>query len=206
MSGLTEITPEAYFDCLAISQSVPRSVGPLSRIEVHLFAYMGCILALIEGKPVSEWGYAFALTSSGHPYSLDVDSAIDLLVRQGKLGQDEQELLILTEDVGLSEVEGLGTIRSFQERQHWIRTATECALALPVGTIKFALGSTPGVDAAIALGQKRELLGEEDIDRLYQERQLIMEVLGESAVDLLAPAVAWLTMHLVSRDRVEDTN
>ena len=39
------------------------------------------------------------------------------------------------------------------------------------------------------------------IDRLYEERQIIMDVLGENAIDLLAPAVAWLTMHLVSEER-----
>lgn len=201
MSAQPEISPQAYFDCLAISASAPRSVGPLSVLEIHLFAYMACILALIEGQPVNEWGYTFALTSSGHPYSVGVDGAIELLLRQGKLRQDQNEMLELTEDVGRSEIDGLATIQSLKERQRWIQTATECALALPVGAIKFALGSTPGVDAAIALGQRRELLGEEDIDRLYEERKVIMEVLGESAVDLLAPAVAWLSMHLISEER-----
>lgn len=201
MSSSSDISPQGYFDCLAIVDLVPRSVGPISRLEVHLFAYMSCILALVDGCPVNEWGYTFALTSSGHPYSVGVDAALELLVRQGKLRQDKHEFLELTEDVGRAEVEGLGTIQSLQKRRHWIRTATECALALPVGTIKYALESTPGVDAAVTLGQRRELLGTEDIDRLYEERQIIMDVLGENAIDLLAPAVAWLTMHLVSEER-----
>lgn len=201
MSLPSEISPQAYFDCLAISESAPRSVGPLSRAEIHLFAYMACILALIEGKPINEWGYTFALTSNGHPHSVELNGSIDLLVRHGKLREDKEELLSLTENAGRAEVRGLASIRSLDERLRWIRTATECALALPVGTIRYAIENTPGVDAAIALGQRRDLLGDEDIDRLYEERRLIMEVLGEDSVDLLAPAVAWLTMHLVAEER-----
>jgi hypothetical protein len=76
----SDIVPEDYFDCLAIAVGTPRSVAPLSVQELHLFSYLACLLALFEGRPVADWGYRFALTSKGYPFSAEFEAARQALV------------------------------------------------------------------------------------------------------------------------------
>ena len=81
------------------------------------------------------------------------------------------------------------------ERASWGRTAVECALALPVGTIRFAILARPGVGEAAELGQRRELMSDDDVAHIHREREEVWALVGD-AKDLLAPAVAWLTLSL----------
>ena len=51
------------------------------------------MLALFRGAPVAQWGYTYAVTSDGFPFSGDFENARKRVVMAGLLVSDEEELL-----------------------------------------------------------------------------------------------------------------
>jgi len=201
LTDSTDIVPEAYFDAVTIMADAPVSVMPMTVIEAHLYAYLACILGLFRGRAVSDWGYPFAVTSEGFPYSVQFEKARSMIVARSLVDQDGQGMMIARRSELAAEVKSLLAIGSWTDRRLWLRAATECALALPVGSIRQAIGQTPGLAASVRLGQRRLLLQSDDIDLLYEEYRIVSSVLGANVKDLLSPAVIWLSARIL---RTED--
>jgi hypothetical protein len=72
------ISDTAYYDALAVSRQLENQLGDVAVAEVHLFAYLACLLALYKGHSPSVWGYAFAVTDYGYPFSGEIQNAIDI--------------------------------------------------------------------------------------------------------------------------------
>ena len=197
MNSVTDIVPESYFDALAVMHDAPASVMPMTVIEAHLYTYLGCILGLFKGQAVGDWGYPFAVTSEGFPFSAQFEKARSIVVARGLADEDGQGMLTARHEEMSAEIESLLTFGSWSDRRSWLRAATECALALPVGSIRHAISQTPGVAASVRLGQRRQLLQADDIDLLYEEYQIIGSVLGPGVPDLLSPAVIWLSARIL---------
>lgn len=197
MTGVADIVPEAYFDAVAIVGDAPASVVPMTIIEAHLYAYLACILGLFKGQAIGDWGYPFAVTSEGFPFSVQFEAARSILVARGQLDEDGQGMISARRDELAAEMDSLLTLGSWAERRLWLRAATQCALALPVGSIRHAIGQTPGLAASIRLGQRRLLLQADDIDLLYEEYRVVSSVLGADVKDLLSPAVVWLSARIL---------
>lgn len=197
MNTVTDIVPEAYFDCLTVINDAPASVMPMTVIEAHLYAYLGCILGLFKGRAIGDWGYSFAVTTEGFPFSVQFENARKVIIARGLADDDNEGMLSARYDEISAEFEKLLTIGSWSERRLWLRAATECALALPVGSIRQAIGQTPGMAVSIRLGQRRQLLQPDDIDLLYEEIRIISSVLDPGVPDLLSPAVLWLSARIL---------
>lgn len=202
MTSSIDIIPEAYFDAVAIMADAPASVMPMTVIEVHLYAYLGCILGLFKGQAVGDWGYPFAVTSEGFPFSVQLENARSVIVARGLVEEDGEGMMAARRDELAAEIDSLLTLGSWGDRRLWLRVATQCALALPVGSIRHAISQTPGLAASVRLGQRRQLLQADDIDLLYEEYKIVSSVLGADVKDLLSPAVIWLSARIL---RTEDT-
>jgi len=201
MTSAADIVPEAYFDAVAITADAPTSVMPMTVIEAHLYAYLGCILGLFRGQAVGDWGYSFAVTSEGFPFSAQFETARAMVVTRGLVDEDGAGMISARRDELATEINCLLTLSSWAGRRQWLRAATQCALALPVGSIRHAIGQTPGVASSVRLGQRRHLLQADDIDLLYEEYRIVSSVLGADVKDLLSPAVIWLSARIL---RTED--
>lgn len=201
MTSSIDIIPEAYFDAVAIMADAPASVMPMTVIEVHLYAYLGCILGLFKGQAVGDWGYPFAVTSEGFPFSVQLENARSVIVTRGLVDEDGEGMMAARRDELAAEIDSLLTLGSWGDRRLWLRVATQCALALPVGSIRHAISQTPGLAASVRLGQRRQLLQADDIDLLYEEYKIVSSVLGADVKDLLSPAVIWLSARIL---RTED--
>lgn len=197
MNSTINVVPEAYFDVVAIMADAPASVVPMTVIEAHLYAYLGCILGLFKGQAVGDWGYAFAVTSEGFPFSAQFEIARSIVIARGLIDQDGQGMMTVRRDDLAAEFDKLLTMASWAGRRLWLRAATQCALALPVGSIRYAIGQMPGVVASVRLGQRRQLLQADDIDLIYEEYRIVSSVLGPKAEDLLSPAVIWLSARVL---------
>lgn len=200
---MNEIVPEAYLDALVIMNDAPVSVLPMSVTEMHLFSYLGCIFALFKGKPVAEWGYQYAITSEGFPYSAEFDQARQTLTSAGLIEFDDQMLQRPREQELAAELETVLSLGPWVSRRPWLRAATECALALPMGSIRHAVSRSPGVSSSFLLGQRARLLEPADETLLYEEYEIVNSVLGAEAQDVLSPAVIWLSARIL---RKEDAN
>jgi hypothetical protein len=202
LTGSRDLVPDAYFDAVAIMADAPASVVPMTVIEAHLYAYLGCILGLFKGQAVSDWGYPFAVTSEGFPFSAEFEDARLILVARGLVVEDGEGLMAPRCKELAPEISNLLTLGPWVDRRLWLRAATQCALALPVGSIRHAISKTPGLASSAKLGQRRHLLQEDDIDLLYEEYKIVNSVLGDDAKDLLSPAVIWLSARVL---RTEET-
>lgn len=190
-----EIIPEAFYDCLLMLTAVPRSVAPLSSVELHLFAYLACAISVLQGHPAGDWGYGFILAGTGRPFSPAINNAERIVLTRNLAGRDDRGLLHAHQPAARNEVKLLSNFGFVGQRQTWGRTAVECALALPVGSIRQAMLSQPGVSQAVELHQARALMSADDVARIHRERQEVETLVGKTA-DILAPAVAWLTLSL----------
>jgi hypothetical protein len=198
-----EIEPSAYCDVLVIANDSPQSIIPISVIEMHLFSYLGCVLALFQGLPIAAWGYQYAVTSEGFPFSAEFEEARKSIVLAGLAEFDEQGLLQPRQPDLSHELETILSLGHWaSERRPWLRTATECALALPMGSIRYAINQTPGLAMPIKLGQARKLLDTDDVSLLYDEYKIVSTVLGADAEDTLSPAVLWLSARILRKEDV----
>lgn len=197
MTSPADIVPEAYFDVVAIMADAPASVVPMTVIEAHLYAYLGCILGLFKGQAVGDWGYSFAVTSEGFPFSVQFETTRLIAVARGLVDEDGQGMMTAHRNELAAELDRLLTVGSWSDRRLWLRAATQCALALPVGSIRHAIGQTPGLAASVRLRQRRHLLQPDDIDLLYAEYRIVSSVLGADVKDLLSPAVIWLSARIL---------
>lgn len=204
MTSATDIVPEAYFDAVAIMADAPASVMPMTVIEAHLYAYLGCVLGLFRGQAVGDWGYPFVVTSEGFPFSAQFETARLMVVARGLVDENEAGMMDARRDELAVEIDGLLTFGSWSDRRLWLRAATECALALPVGSIRHAIGQTPGLAVSVRLRQRRHLLQADDIDLLYEEYRIVSSVLGADVKDLLSPAVIWLSAQILRMEDVPD--
>ncbi len=204
MIHTTDIAPSAYCDALVIANDAPDSVVPMSIVEMHLFSYLGCVLALFHGKPIGTWGYQYAVTSEGFPFSAEFEEARKSIILAGLIEADEQGFLRPRQPDLSHELETILSLGSWAaERRPWVRTATECALALPMGSIRYAINQTPGLAMPIRLGQARQLLDTDDVTLLYDEYRVISSVLGADVEDTLSPAVLWLSARILRKEDVD---
>jgi hypothetical protein len=197
---VSEIVPEAYLDGLVIMNDAPSSVMPMSVNEMHLYSYLGCIFALFKGKPVAEWGYAYAITSEGFPFSAEFDQAREMLCSAGLIESDDQGLMRPRPKELATELDTVLSLGPWALRRPWLRAATECPLALPIGLIRHAVSRSPGVAPSYFLGQRGRLLEPADATLLYEEYEIVASVLGADAKDVLSPAVIWLSARILRRE------
>lgn len=197
---MIEIVPEAYFDGLAIAADAPVSSLPMSVQEMHLYSYLGCVLALFQGRAVADWGYEYVITSEGFPFSKELDEARKVLIANGALDMDGQGLLRPNLPALTDELDIVSTLSDWGDRRATVRAATECSLALPMGSIRYAISRSPGMATSFLLGQRGKLLERDDAGLLYQEYTLVSSVLGAEKVDILAPAVVWLSARILRKD------
>lgn len=199
-----DTSPQAYFDVLAILGGAPASILPMSVVELHLYGYLGRVLALFRGSPVSEWGYHFSVTSEGFPFSVELDAARKIAISQG-LVREDQNGLIEPDSLNLAvEFSILLRLSSFEGREEWFRAATNCALAFPIGAIRYAINQTPGMALPVSLGQRGILFQDDDVALLYDEYKAVGEALGSEVDDLLSPAVLWLSARVLRANEVID--
>ena len=188
--------PEAHFDTVAIIGSAPRSVAPVAIIELHLYAYLACILGLFKGNPAGAWGYGFTVTPEGFPFSFELESSRAFISSRGWIEEDGRGTMTARGDTLKVELDRLAGLRMFSDRYEALRAATRCAVALPVGAIRGAINRSPGMVEPLALGQAQALLREGDVGLIHDECRAIELALGDKSVGLLSPAVLWLSSRL----------
>lgn len=199
---MRDISPEAYGDAVLLAISAPSSILPISVVELHLFSYVGCVIALFRGMPIADWGYRFSLTSEGFPFSAELEDARKVMVANGLLEVDDEGLLHSANAELTSELDFISQFGSWEVRREVLATAMECALALPLGSIRHAIGQTPSIAPALRLGQTKSLLEGDDISLLYDEYQIVTKVLGPDPQDLLSPAVLWLSARVLRAEEL----
>jgi hypothetical protein len=198
---IERLVPEAFVDALAVvgflsGESVVDSPPPRRRAvrdgEVHLFAYLACLLSLYRRQPSAAWGYAFVRTKSGLPFTDSISFALNALVRSGLVEISRDDGYLITSG-GRAALHQFGTFGLMRERVEFIRAACDAAITIPPTTIRRALGAEPGLTVAANRSLYMALGSEGAREALYEQFKILHRVLGLDVASLLIPAMAWLT-------------
>ena len=185
------INPDAAFDCLSIARRLQSSLKNSAPGEIHLFAYLSCLLSLYGGQAASSWGYSFAGTQHGSPFSPELNGALEDLLALGLLSSEGQYLMVAQE--GTEEYGELRRLSQNLMREKYIEAACSSLLSLPVGLIRSALSEEPMLRPSSKLGSTRALLVGPGLELLHQQFRDLSNAVGVDTRDLLVPATVWLT-------------
>jgi hypothetical protein len=188
---VSSVNPFAFFDYLAISRRLQDVLETVAPGEVHLFAYLACLLSLYRGRPVAAWGYSFAGTRNGSPFSPEVEASRELLVRAGHAAVMDSGYLRLTSS-GCKEYHLLASLTVNSQRIEYLVGACATVLTLPLGWIKAAITNDPQMRLAAERKTTRPLLTETAVDGFHDDFELLASGLSAGVADLMVPAVIWL--------------
>jgi hypothetical protein len=183
--------PIATYDAMYIAARLELRYGGFAAPEVHLLAYLACLLSLYRGAPATDWGYGFVGTSLGAPYSQGIDLAIRAMLDRGLLV--ERESVLHSTEQTANHLTDLSTLSIYDGRMPCLKGACASMSALPSGLIRAALSREPELQRAAALRSTRHLLDEPGLALLHDELGLLAQLIGGRQVDLRLAAIVWVT-------------
>jgi hypothetical protein len=185
------LNSDASFDCLFLAHRLQKLSASFPAAQLHLFAYLGCLLWLYRQEPLTDWGYGFVGTELGAPFSREIDSALKELVERGYFlrVEDRYAATRLAEEQ-LSDFDQLALNKS---RVECLQAAYASTAAFSVGMVGSALSNEPELKRAQALPSNRLLLQDVAQKQLYEQFDALRKTIGERSSDLRLPAVVWLT-------------
>lgn len=183
--------PLAYYDCLSIGIRLSHRLNNFSSAELHLFSYLSCLLSLYKKKPISEWGYLFAGTEDGSPFSTDIYENLNIQVQHGCFKQEGSYYTVT--EIGEQQYKFLRDLNINQQRNECHEAACSSLLSFPIGVIREALYNQPEIRNGIKLSSSRILLEGPGIELIYEQFGELSTAIGVEIHDLLMPSILWLT-------------
>lgn len=189
------VSPESVCDSLFIMRHLEKSLRGMTAYEVHLFAYLSCLLALYSGRPVAEWGYRFTATTSGAPYSQDITESLEQLELSGHIQSvsDGAVRILKCTELGQQLSNTFDHLESWKKRSPFVDAACTSSLAFSVASIRTALSEEPTLLSAGAHRCAQPLLSGPPLEVLYEQFSALKSVLGTSESDLLIPSSIWMS-------------
>ena len=185
------INPNAALDAFVVGRSLGEDGATLVASDVHLFAYLACLLWLYRDNRLSEWGYSFVGTELGAPYSVAIGDALEEMTKRSVLVRKSAGLVVSSSAVPrLRRFEEMAVNRSRIECLH---AACSSAAALPRGMINGALSEEPELRRARVTPANRPLLERVARVQLFEQFRVLRTELGGRDGDLRVPAVVWLS-------------
>jgi hypothetical protein len=184
----------AGFDSLFITDALSTFADGAGVVELHLFAYLACLISVYDGSDVSSWGYDFVATPAGAPYADTLASECDRLRATGLL-VDHGPLLRL----GQQAEEDFEVIRQFastRKRMPYLEAGCAAATLLPLPTVTNAISHEPGLQQALTHNGSKELLHPAELMLVDAQFRAVSEALNKYSgthSDLLVPTTLWLS-------------
>jgi hypothetical protein len=185
------LSPEATFDALYIADRIQNDVGTFSAPELHLFAYLACLLWLYRGRLVEDWGYHFVGTELGAPFSVDIDDSVRTLIERGYMARVDDRMRV--SDLAEQQLQDFGRLALSHDRVECLNAACSSTAAFSHGMIGSALAQEPDLRRAQATPMTRPLLEDLARSQLFLQFDALRKGLQEGENDLRMPAVVWLS-------------
>jgi len=179
------------FDCLAIGNGIENAIENFSSEELHIFAYLGCLLSLYRNQPVSEWGYSFIVSTNGKPFSYDIKESFDEICLLGYIEPLNNYYKLSSK--GKMLFDELKTLHQYSKRLPLLEGACASLLAIPMDVVRNAVANVPEIKRATLVKSVRSLLSKTSLDQLYEQFRILSNTFGIEIADLMIPATAWLS-------------
>lgn len=195
--GLSGMNPDAAFDSLFVAGRLQQENLRFVPAAVHLFAYLGCLLWIYRNGNTADWGYSFVGTELGAPYSVEIATALEEMLRRGVVIGGRKGLVV--PDTAASRLQPFENMSLNQDRLECLRAACACTTALSPGIINSALTEEPELRRARITPVNRPLLEDLALSRLFEHFEALRKGLKGRDSDLRVPAVVWLSaLHSLS--------
>lgn len=195
----------SYHDGLSICVHLDPALSTIAPSEIHLFAYLSCLLALYRKQPVANWGYDFGAVEGGYPYSPSLDQSITDLVEKGYLHRDTDTFLHVT-PTGREEAAWLQSMTAGSSREVYIAGACDSVLSLPLGMIRDALNQSTDLRSARISNHARHLPSDGGTQVFHDHFDVLSQAVGIDVQDLMIPAVIWLQFLATIQTQTPDSH
>lgn len=185
------MNPEAHFDCLHIAAELDAPLGGVTRLEIQRIAFLSCLLSIYTAHPVSDWGYKFANTGTGLPFSNHLVGAGDFLIATAALRDNGDRLQITSHGKNL--LARLSQLQSMAPRIPCVNAAAASLLAVPNSVMADGLQQEPTTVASQLRDSPTMLLDAPHLQTLHNHFDALAAVIPRGNKDLLSPAVLWLS-------------
>jgi hypothetical protein len=185
------MAPEAFFDCLQIASELTTPLNGVTRMDFQRITFLSCLLSIYQAKPVADWGYKFANTGTGTPYSDQLSDAVSHLLAIGHLVEEDRRLSIT--DPGKVMLANLKNFESNIGRAVCLDAACASMLAVPLATMADGIEQEPTISASHLRTGATMLLEEPHLQVLHNHFKVLAQVAPPSEGDLISPSVLWLS-------------
>jgi len=185
------LNSEASFDCLFLAQRLQRLSASFPAAQLHLFAYLGCLLWLYRQEPLTDWGYSFVGTELGAPFSREINSALKEFLDRGYFLRIEDRYAATR--LAQEQFSDFDQLTLNDSRRACLAAACASTAAFSIGIVGSALSNEPELKRAQALPSNRLLLQDSAQKQLYEQFDGLRKAVGDRGSDLRLPAVVWLT-------------
>lgn len=185
------MAPEAFFDSLKIASELSAPLNGVTRSDFQRITFLSCLLSIYQAKPVSDWGYRFANTGSGTPFSDQLSDALSRLLMLGHLVENDGRLSISVAGEAM-----LATIKDLQsnaERSACVEAASASMLAVPLAILTDGIEQEPTTAASHLRTGPTMLLDEPHLQVLHSHFKVLAKVVPPTDGDLVSPSVLWLS-------------
>lgn len=196
------MNPEAHFDCLLVASELDKPLGGVTRLELQRIAFLSCLLSIYTKQAVSDWGYKFANTGTGLPFSDHLIEAMDYLVSTGLLSETQGRLR--STPLGSQMLAGLAALQMMAPRVPCLSAAAASLLAVPGSVMAEGLQQEPTTVASKLRGSPTMLLDEPHLQTLHEHFAALAAVIPPGQQDLLSPSILWLTYMAHVNEAKED--
>jgi len=185
------MVPEAFFDSLQIACELDGPLGGASQMEFQRIAFLSCLLSIYQAKPASDWGYRFANTGAGTPFSDELSDAIGFLLIGAQLLHSNGRIRIT--EGGRAMLMTIRGLDSMAGRSECLDAACASMLAVPRATMTNGLDQEPTVAASHLRSGATMLLQEPHLQMLHDHFDVLAKVISPRDLDLFSPSVLWLS-------------
>lgn len=198
-TSFAESYSSASFDALAVMHLVAKRSKP-GRVDIHVLAYLACLLSVFDGWPASIWGYQFSAVPPTLPFSPLLNSALDDCLTAGLIarGDSNTEILEITPD-GRAEHEFLVNMKTLAPRLPYLSAASATTVLYSLPAVLNSVSREPQLQQAAIAGTPRLLLDRLSSDQLYKDFEILQAVMKDLPPDLVVPASLYLRF-LEARD------
>lgn len=200
--SIMPMNPEAHFDCLLIASELDEPLRGVTRLELQRISFLSCLLSIYTKQAVSDWGYKFANTGTGLPFSDHLVAATDYLVATGLLSETEGRLRPAPR--GSQVLAGLKALQTMVPRVPCLNAAAASLLAVPGSVMAEGLQQEPTTVASRLRSSPTMLLDEPHLQTLHGHFAALAAVIPPGQKDLLSPSVLWLTYMAHVNEAKED--
>lgn len=195
-SPLQDWRPAATFDALFLVESLGHQSTP-SRVDVHTFSYLACLMFVYRGRAASDWGYSFSAVPPTLPFSPSMDAAIDDLVAAGHVeahtphGEVQVSAEYRATESGREELTFWASLTTMELRKPFLDAAAKTAVFTSLPSVVNSIGYEPQLAQSLRVDSPRMLLVDAT-GPLYDQFAALLEVLGPEHDELLLPATLYV--------------